>query len=140
MSHLSYPFFYGSWIALAVLTAGLSFLPGAQGAALTAQRLAAIAYFIPAVLIVLKARQSGAFVHTKRIRRLAIVWLALALVLLCLNIASVLFSELVGNVLYAVMAVVCAPVACGEFYGIPVFCWAVLLFASKSKPLRVNTK
>ncbi len=135
MRKLSYGFLYGAWIALGVVTAALSFWTGESGVWL--QRLAAAVYFVPAGLIVLKARQAGEYAHTRRVRRLAALWLVLAVVLLCLNIASVRFSQTAGDVLYAALAVVCAPLACGGFYALPLFGWAVLLFSAKSKPMSV---
>ena len=136
MQTRSYKTLYILWAMLFVLTAGLSFVPNPTGIALLALRVLAVAYFLPPWLLLLLARRDGAYVHTRRIRRIAAGWLVLALVLLCANIASVNASEGVGTALHALMAVVCAPLACGDYYALPLFFYATLLIGAKSKPIQ----
>lgn len=134
-SSLKYKTLYIIWAVLFVLTAALGFITSAEGTAQLLLRLAAAAFFIPPWVIVTKARKEGAYAHTKRIRRLAALWLLAAMVLLCASIASVNLSDTVGNVLYGVMTVACAPLVCGDFYFLPLFLMATLLIGAKSKPL-----
>ena len=53
----------------------------------------------------------------------------LTAVFLVLNILSVLWSEVLGNILYGILVIVSSPMVCCGGYAVSIFLWACLLIA-----------
>ena len=71
-------------------------------------------------------------------RIISICSLSATLVLLVANFFSVLASEAVGNVLYAVLVVLSSPMVCSQYWVLSMFAWACLLMATFLKPKKVS--
>jgi len=63
----------------------------------------------------------------------AIASLSLTLGLLVANMFTVLLSEQTGKLLHEILALVSAPMLCGQYWSISLFLWACLLFGTLIK-------
>lgn len=134
LNKLRYKPLYILWAVLFSLTALLGLLfPSAEGAAAALLLIISVIFFLPPWAILAKGRLEGNRKHVTLIRLLALASLAATLVLLCLNVMSVGMSEWMGNVLFSLLTVVCAPLVCSNLYIVPMFLWAALLMASLSR-------
>lgn len=135
LSKFSYRPLYTAWGVLFALTALLGLLfPSAQSAAgRFFLGLISGLFFLPPWLILVKAQAEGSRRHRRIVRYLAIASLAAAMVLLCAGILSVMLSAFWGDVIHALLAVICAPLVCSNFYALPMFGWATLLIGSFGK-------
>ena len=66
-------------------------------------------------------------------RNLSALSLGLTALLLILNFLTAFHSELLGNILHAVLVVVSSPMICSGHWVLSLFLWACLLFASLKK-------
>lgn len=132
---MSYTVLYVLWGVLYALTAALGFITP-EGVLVYVFALLAVLFFLPPWLILRKANREGKPIHNHTIRFLAIVWLAVAVMLLVLNIRSAVWPESVGNALHAALTVASAPLVCGQMPALSLFLWAILLLGSASRPSR----
>lgn len=114
------------WGILYTLCAGLGFIPEHHWL-LT---VAGIAFFVPGGYLLYQAVQKNDRKTILLIRKLSILSLSLTLIFLVLNILSVLWSEVLGIILYRVLVIVSAPMVCCGGYALSIFLWAILLIAS----------
>ena len=135
LSKYSYKILYLAWGGLFVVTAVLGLLfPGAQnGLGLLCLRAVTVAFFLPPWLILSKARAEGNVFHIRLPRYLALASLALTLVLVCAGILTAVDNPALGDLIHVVMAIVCAPLICSNFYVLPMFLWGTVLVASFRK-------
>ena len=119
-------FLYIYWALMYVICAVLGFvgLPGWVGL------VGSLVFFIPPAILLYRAIQAGEQGTIRRIRNISILWLAAAMLMIILNIASVYMSAVAGNILYGIMIVLTAPMVCSGFWLLPMFCWACLLIVS----------
>ena len=124
---------YILWTMLFAATAvlGLAF-PAAEGLGKAALMLLSIAFFVPPALLVYQAKHGGEAEDVKVVRLLSAVSLVLTTVLLVLIIRSVPYGEAVGDTLHVILAIVSAPMVCSNYYALPLFGWACLLFSTFS--------
>lgn len=120
---------YILWSVLFVLCAGLGFIsdPGEGMKAL--MFCATAAFFVAPAWLLWKGDLQDAFM----IRNLSLASLVLTAVTLIINLLSVQSQPLVGDVLYAIMAVVSAPMLCSRFWALSMFCWACLMIVGWKK-------
>ena len=120
---------YILWAALFALCAGLGFVsePGEGMKAL--MFCATAAFFVTPAWLLWKGNRQDAYM----IRNLSLASLALTAVMLIVNLLSVQSRPLVGDVLYAIMAVVSAPMLCSRFWALSLFCWACLMIVGWKK-------
>ena len=135
LSKYSYKTLYLAWGALFVLTAALGLLfPGAQnGLGLFCLRAVTVLFFLPPWMILAKARTEGAVFHTRLLRYLSLASLAMTLVLFCAGILTAVDNPALGDLIHVLMAIVCAPLVCSNFYVLPMFLWGTVLVASFRK-------
>lgn len=114
---------YALWGGLYLLCAalGLFAVPPAVGI------LFCLLFFVPPAILLYQARDAKC---VRLVRNLAVGWLAVTVVLLILNILSVMMTALTGTVLYYMLVVLTAPMVCGQYWLIALFCWACLLVVS----------
>ena len=131
LNNLRYRTLYILWAVLFVLTAvlGLAVTPKTVGVRL-AMQLAAAVFFLPPWLILTKAKAESSAHHRNLIRLLAAAALVLAMVMICLNIVAVHWSEGAAAAINIVTTVVTAPMVCGDAYVLSLFLWATLLVGS----------
>lgn len=117
---------YIAWGILYLLCAALGVLslPGWVGVA------ACVLFFVPPAVLLWRSAKSGDPKTPRRIRNISLIWLGFTLFMLILNILTVAMTELAGRVLYYLMAVVCAPLVCGQYWVLSLFLFACLLMTS----------
>lgn len=91
------------------------------------QGLFALLFYVPPVLLALEGLKKGQRKYLLQIRAMSIVSLALTLVFMIANIASVYASRAVGNTLNQLYILVAAPMHCLPYGFISLFLWASLL-------------
>ena len=128
MKKLSYKTLYLAWAVMFVLTAALGFaLPNAMGTLLAVLRLTAVLFFLAPAVILVRAKREDDVFHIRLVRWLSMASIGLTAVLLVLNLMSALWSEWLGNALYAALVVVSAPMACANHYALSLFLWGTVL-------------
>ena len=128
MKNLSYKTLYTAWAVMYLLTAALGFaFPGAMGGLLVVLRLTAVLFFLAPTVILVRAKREREQFHIVLVRLLSLSSIVLTAVLLVLNLLSALWSEWLGNALYAALVVISAPMACANHYALSLFLWGTLL-------------
>ncbi len=124
---------YALWGVLYALCAGLGFVTEPGAALLILMRLLAVALFVPPLMLNHRFAKAGNRAGLALNRNLSGLWLILTSLLLVGNFLSVLASETVGNMLYALLTVVGSPLVCGGSWAMTIFLWAYVLFDSLAK-------
>lgn len=121
---------YIVWACLYILCVGLGTLskPGAFGTAVLV--LIALGFFVPGVLLLVDAVKQQDQAGLLRIRVICLCSLVLTAVFLIANILSARASVQTGRVLHDLLQLVSAPMMCGQYWWISLFCWACLLMGS----------
>ncbi len=114
---------YILWGCLYILCAGLGFILSPADTAANAMTLLSIAFFIPGAVLLYRGQRM-------QIRLISAASLGLTLVCLLLNIWSVAMAEIDGQILYALLGLVSAPMFCSQIWVLSLFLWACLLAAS----------
>lgn len=120
-----------SWLYLSVLCAVLGFFPEPYGLFKALFFLAAIGFFIPPALLLIKGNRKTA----KIILLLSALSLVLTTVLIILNFASALMAPIWGTVFYILMGIFTVPMLCSQFWILSLSGWACLLAAGMFKLL-----
>ena len=81
-------------------------------------------------MLLWQGHQTGNTDTLRLVRNLALVSLILSLALIIGNILSILGSEALGNVLYALLVVLAAPMICSRAWALSLFLWASLLMTA----------
>ena len=128
---------YGIWLFLFILCAGLGFIPEPVGFGKAILVMLSILFFLPGILLLVKATRTEDRKTVLRIRRLSATSLMLTLAFLVANVFSVNFPDIVGDILYGILTVVSAPMICSQFWFLSMFLWACLLIGSLSRPKKL---
>ena len=123
-----------------ILCAAAGFIPGAEGFAYVALVLLAVASFIPAGLLLYNAHARGDRNTACLVRNLSAASLLLTMVLLILNLLSVRWPTWVGDMLYTVLLIVSAPMACAQNWLLGMFLWACMLVASVASLMKMKAE
>ena len=119
------------WAGMYILCCVLGFLPAQQGFSYWVLLVTAILFFLPPFLLLRHAKKQNDTKTVTLVRRLSLASLGLTTVLLIANFLSVWSSsEILGTVLYIALTILSVPMVCSQSWGIPLFLWACLLFAS----------
>ena len=121
------------WGVLYAVCAGLGFIPAPKGIAWGLMVFFSLVFFLPPFVLLNRASRAGDTVTLKRLRTVALIWLAVTVVMILLNILSVAFSELAGTVLYYFLILLTAPMICSQVWLLPLFLWACLMIAAWMK-------
>lgn len=116
---------WGSWAALYVLCLALSLLTKADSAVVF-KNLAALAFFLPGIYLLLKGNRKDAAVIA------GISAASLVLTLLCL-VAGILTARSDSSLLTFLTALVSAPMLLCAFWAESLFLWACLLIGGLKK-------
>ena len=128
---------YGIWLFLFILCAGLGFIPDPVGFGKAILVMLSILFFLPGILLLVKATRTEDRKTVLRIRRLSATSLMLTLAFLVANVFSVNAPDIVGDILYGILTVVSAPMICSQFWFLSMFLWACLLIGSLSRPKKL---
>ena len=123
-------FLYALWGALFILCAGLGFIPEPAGVLRVLLTGLSILFFLPPALLVWKGRREKDRMALSLVRNLSIASLSLSVLLIIANFLTVFRSELLGDILHGVLAVVSSPMICSGHWAMSLFFWACLLISS----------
>ena len=120
---------YISWAVLYAICAALGFYGEATGFGKVLFVLTALIFFLPGIgLLILGYRdRNRKILH--RVRIISVVSLVLTLCFLVANMA-VAAAETTNKLLHVLLALVSAPMLCGQYWAMSLFLWACLLFAT----------
>lgn len=121
---------YALWGTLYILCVGLGTISSAQGLGKAALVLAAVAFFVPPMILLINAGKKGNRKGILTIRILSACSLGLTLLFLVLTFVSVNMSPTAGKVFSEILLLVSAPMVCGQYYIVSLFLWACLFFGS----------
>ena len=117
------------WVVGFIVCAVCGFIP-AEGIWQILLAILAVASFVPGGLLLYDAHKQKDMDTVRLVRNLSLASLALTMVLLILNLLSVRWAQWLGDMLYTVLLIVSAPMACGQNWLISMFLWACLLVTS----------
>ena len=123
-------FLYALWGALFILCAGLGFIPEPAGVLRVLLTGLSILFFLPPAALVWKGRHEKDRMTLSLVRNLSIASLSLSAVLIIANFLTAFHSELLGDILHAVLVVVSSPMICSGHWAMSLFFWACLLISS----------
>ena len=118
---------FALWGGLFVICAGFGFVTEPKASMKVLLVLLALAFFVPPMMLMHIAKAAGDRGTLLLIRNLALSSLALTLVLLIGNFLSLAASQVVGNILYALLIVVSTPMICSRYWALSMFLWAYLM-------------
>ena len=127
---------YGIWLFLFILCAGLGFIPEPEGFGKAILVILSILFFVPGAILLVNAIRAENRKTVLLIRKLSITSLVLTLALLVANLFSVNASKVIGDILYGLLAVISAPMLCGQYWFLSLFLWACLLTGSFTRPAK----
>jgi len=117
------------WGGLFVICAGFGFIPEPKASMKVFQVMLALAFFVPPMILTHRAKAEGDRGTLMLIRNLAFSSLVLTVVLIIANFLSFAASQVVGNILYALLIVITTPMVCGRYWALSLFLWAYLMIA-----------
>ena len=121
---------FALWGGMFALCAGLGFVPGPTGFVRFVLVVLALGFFVPPALLLHRAGKKRDRDCIALIRNLSAAWLAVTCGLLVANFLSLMGSAALGDLLYGILIVASAPMACGQSWIMTMFCWACLLYSS----------
>ena len=131
---------FALWGGLFALCAALGFVPEVTGLLNFWLVCAALGFFLPPALLLHRADKTGDRHCAALVRNLSAASLVLTCVLLVANFLSLMGSESLGDLLYAALVIVSAPMVCGRSWILSLFCWAVLLFTANHILKKIKTR
>ena len=117
---------YLAWGILYILTAGLGFIPEAEGFPAVLLILLSLVFFVPGFLLLYRDEK-------KTVRILSLISLGATVLCLVLNVWSVGMTADMGEFLHILLGLVSAPMFCGRIWLIGLFGWSALLMGSLMK-------
>lgn len=121
---------YTVWGVFYLLCVGLGCIPRATGFGKFLLVLIGVLFFTPGVMLLHDGLRTGCSGTIRQIRLISAASLALTLVLLVANFLSAGGSAGLGTVLYALLVLFSAPMACCQYWVLSLFLWACLLMAT----------
>jgi len=119
------------WGVIYLLTVCMGAIPDPGNVLRAFLALAAIGFFVPPGVLLYRSYQEKDPVPAKWIFWISIASLCLTTVFLVANILSVFLPEGVGNVLYAFLLLVSAPMVASQVWVLSMFAWACLMVVSR---------
>ncbi len=129
---------YILWLCLYILCVGLGTVESASGAGKVLLILTAVLFFVPGGVLLYIAVKEKKGKMLLRLRIVSLVSLSLTTVMIIANIFGARASESAGKLLHDLLALVSAPMLCGQNWGMSLFLWAGLFTATLSLRKGVN--
>ena len=121
---------YIAWFCLFLATVILgSVEPGIRAVKIVMIALS-IAFFIPPGILLYQGISQGDRAQVVLLRYISLISLAATFALLVANFLSASASQNVGDLLYALLIIVSAPMVCSQFWIVSLFAWACILMTS----------
>ena len=124
---------YALWGGLYVLCASLGFVTEPGEGLRFLMSVVSIALFVPPFVLNYRAARIKDSRTLQLVRNLSFAWLILACVLIIVNFLSVLASQRVGDVLYALLIMAASPMGSSGSWALAIFCWVCVYFDARSK-------
>ena len=121
-----------SWAGMFILCAGLGFIPRTAGFGDYLLIGLGVAFFLPPAAVLFLSRKDDDRAAVTLVRNLSAASLGLTLVLITLSVLTFAAPEALGNILYAVLVMVSAPMMCCRYWVLSLFLWACLLLTAQS--------
>jgi hypothetical protein len=125
--------FYLFWLAMYIICVGMSTITDRNTVIHILLMVLAIAFYIPGLLLVIEGIRENSKKILLRVRIICTCSLALTIILIIGNIASVYASPSVGNLLNQLFLIVAAPMHCCYYRFISIFLWGCLLMGTVPK-------
>ena len=124
------------WIGMFILCAVLGFLPPQTGGNKWLLAILAILFFLPPALLVYLGWTQKDGKLLKILQRISVIVVSSTVTILVINLLSVALilvmpekaALMVGDILYYLLIIVSTPMICGQFWGIGLIGWVVLLW------------
>ena len=120
---------YMIWAVLFVICAALGFLPEPEGLDKGICTAMSVLFFLPPGAIVYLGWKSKDLESIRLVRNLAFGSLLMTVALLVANFLTLAASEWVGDVLYAMLVIVTAPMVCSQYWALSLVLWAALMWS-----------
>ena len=121
---------YALWGGMFIVCAGLGFIPSPEGWLKILMLLLSLAFFVPPLILLLKARKQKDRDSLRLLRNLSLLSLGMSLLMLLANILFAAGSRTLGGILNSLLIVFSAPMICSGQWALSLFLWACLLMAS----------
>ena len=119
---------YIIWGVLFALCAGLGFLPEPVGLDKGICMVMAALFFVPPAAIVYRSWKKKKLEAVRLVRNLALGSLAVTLAALVANVLALAAPVWVGDLLYAFLVIVSAPMVCSQVWVASLILWAALMW------------
>ncbi len=119
---------YPVWAVIFAICAGFGFVPEPAGAAKVCCTLLSLLFFVPPAVIVYLGWKERDFSAIRLVRNLALGSLAATLVVLVVNFMTLAVPYWVGDLVYAVLVIVSAPMVCSQTWILSLLLWAALMW------------
>ncbi|MBR3973903.1 MAG: hypothetical protein IKJ99_08130 [Oscillospiraceae bacterium] len=120
---------FALWGGLFVICAGFGFIAEPKASMKVFLVLLALAFFVPPMILTHRAKAENDRQTLMLIRNLSFLSLVLTVILLIANFLSFAASEVLGNILYALLIVITTPMVCGQYWALSMFLWACMMIA-----------
>lgn len=121
---------YIAWFCLFLATVILgSVEPGSLGLKIVMVSLSA-AFFVPPALLLYLGISQGDRAQVLLLRYISAASLGATFLLLIVNFLSTGLSQEAGDILYALLIILSAPMVCSQFWAVSLFAWACILMTS----------
>jgi hypothetical protein len=119
---------FPTWAVMFALCAGFGFVPEPTGVAKVNCTLLSLLFFAPPVAIVYFGWKEKDWESVRLVRNLAIGSLVLTLAMLVVNFMTVAVPLWVGDLVYAMLVIVSAPMVCSQTWILSLCLWAALMW------------
>lgn len=124
------------WIGMFILCAVLGYLPPQEGANKWMLAIFALLFFLPPALLVYLGWTEKDRKLVKLLQKISLIVVISTVALLVINLLSVALilvmpestALIVGDILYYLLILVSTPMICGQFWGIGLLGWILLLW------------
>ena len=116
------------WAVMYALCAGLGFVPEPEAAAKVCCILLSLLFFAPPAAIVYLSWKEQDQEAIRLVRNLALGSLAVTLAVLVANFTTLTASTWVGDLLYAILVIVSAPMVCSQVWILSLLLWGALMW------------
>ena len=121
---------FSLWGILFIICAALGFIPVPGSGVQTVFTALSILFFLPPGILLYRAGKNHQKNTVRLIRNLALGSLAVTLITLILNVICAVASEVLGDILHAILIILSCPMVCSGYWALSLFLWACLLMAS----------
>ena len=119
---------YIIWGVLFALCAGLGFLPEPEGLDKGICIVMSLLFFVPPVAMVYTGWEKKDLENIRLVRNLALGSLAVTLLALVANMLTLAVPVWAGDLLYAFLVIVSAPMVCSQVWVMSLVLWAALMW------------